>query len=180
MEQPANSPENTRPDGAEPASGAESGALASEHKEEERLDSEALIDAAFRGELARVKEILEGMKTNGVDINHQNKDRYTALMRACSNGLTEVALELLKVDGIDVNIQTSDGVTALMLACINGLTGVVLKLLKVDGLDVNVQNSYERTALMIACYKGHADIARRCCETVESTDTSNIATKETL
>ena len=73
MEQPANSPESSRPDGAELASRAEGGASASEHKEEERLDSNALIDAADRGELARVKEIIEGMKTNGVDVNHQNK-----------------------------------------------------------------------------------------------------------
>ena len=74
MEQPANSPENetSRPDGAEPASGTEGGASVSEHKEEERLDSEALIDAAHRGDLARVKEIIEGMKTNGVDINRQD------------------------------------------------------------------------------------------------------------
>ena len=71
MEQPANSPENSRSDGAEPALGTEGGASAREHKEEEeRLDIEALIDAAKRGELARVKEIIGGTKTNGVDINH--------------------------------------------------------------------------------------------------------------
>ena len=65
MEKPADSPESSRPDGAEPAkSRAEGGASASKHKEEERLDSEALIDAANRGELARVKEIIVGMKTN--------------------------------------------------------------------------------------------------------------------
>ena len=74
MEQPADSPENSRPDGAEPASGAEGGFSAREHKEEERIDSKALIDAACRGELARVQEIIEGMKTNRVDINHQDNN----------------------------------------------------------------------------------------------------------
>ena len=73
MEQPANSPENSRPDGAEPASGAEGGVLASEHKEKERLDGKALTNAADRGELARVIEIIGGMKMNGVDINHQDR-----------------------------------------------------------------------------------------------------------
>ena len=69
MEQPADSPEGSLPDGAEPAtSRADCGASASEHKEEEILDSEALIDAAKRGELARVKEIIQGMKAIGVDI----------------------------------------------------------------------------------------------------------------
>ena len=49
MEQPANSLESSRPDGAEPASGAEGATSATEHKEEKRLDSEALIVAANRG-----------------------------------------------------------------------------------------------------------------------------------
>jgi uncharacterized protein len=160
MEQSADSPESSRSDGAEPAtSRAEGGASASEHKEEERLDSEALIDVARRGELARVKEIIEGMKTNGVDINHQDSHGWTALMLACYKDHREVALELLKVDGLDVNIQNRNGYTALMRACSKGLTEVLIELLKVDGIDVNVQNSCGWTALMRACYNGHADIA---------------------
>ena len=103
MEQHADSPESSRPDGAEPAR-AEGGASASEHKKEIRLHSEALIVAANRGELARVKEIIQGMKTNGVDINHQDSDGYTAFMMACFYRRKEVALELLKIDGLDVNI----------------------------------------------------------------------------
>ena len=42
--------------------------------------------AAIRGELARVKDIIQGMKTNGVDINHRDCYGNTALMRACDNG----------------------------------------------------------------------------------------------
>ena len=93
MEQPADSLESSRPDGAEPASRKEGGASASQHKEEERLDSEALIDAAIRGELARVKETIEGMKTNGVDISHQDNCGWTALIWACSKGFKEPAAE---------------------------------------------------------------------------------------
>ena len=159
MEQLANSLENFRPDGAELASGAEGEASASAHKEEERLDSKALIDAADRGELARVKEINEGMKKNGVDINFQGKYGLTALMWACINGHKEVALELLKVNGLDFNVQENDGRTALMWACSNGLTEVVIELLKVDGLDVNIQNKGGWTALMRACSNGHTDAA---------------------
>ena len=160
MEQPSDAPESSRPDEAEPVtSRAEVKASTSEHKEEERLDSDALIDAADRGELARVKEIIKGMKTNGVDINRQDSVGYTALMMACSNGRKEVALELLKVDGLDVNIQNCHGYTALIWACYNGHTEVVLELLnKVDGLDVNLQDGGEWTALMKACFYSHADI----------------------
>jgi hypothetical protein len=156
MEQPANSSESSRPDGTELAtSRAEGGASASEHQEEERLDSEALIVAADRGELARVKEIIEGMKTNEVDINRQGSNGRTALIAACYYGLSDVALELLKVDGLDANVQDRSGYTALMIACIKGLTGVFIELLKVDRLDVNVQDSRCRnTALLWACSNG--------------------------
>ena len=160
MEQPADSPEGSLPDGAEPAtSRADCGASASEHKEEEILDSEALIDAAEGGELARVKEIIDGMKTNGVDINHQDGYGETALIWACINEHTEVALELLKVDGHDINVQDSDGNTALTLACYYGLTEVVTELLKVGGFDINVQDSNGETALMRACYNGLTEVA---------------------
>ena len=80
MELPANSPEKSRPDGAEPASRVEGGASVRKHKEEERLDSKAWIDAAERGKLARLKEIIEGMKTNGVNINHKDEYGFTALI----------------------------------------------------------------------------------------------------
>ena len=122
------------------------------------MDSEVLIAAANRGELARVKEIIQGMKTNGVDINHQKYGK-TALMEACFNGHKEVALELLKVDGIDVNIQSSGGWTALMWACIHGHKEVALELLEVDGIDVNIQSSGGWTALIFVCFKGHASRA---------------------
>jgi hypothetical protein len=159
MEQHADSPESSRPDGAEPAtSRAEGGASASEHKEE-RLDSEALIDAANRSKLARVKEIIQGMKTNGVDINHQDSDGDTASIWACYNGRKEVVLELLKVDGLDVNIQSRNGYTALMMACVSNSLEVVIELLKVDGLKVNLQSSDGRTALTWACSKCNTDIA---------------------
>ena len=77
--------------------------LMDEDMEKERF-SEALIVAAYRGELARVKEIIEGMKTNGVDINHRGKYGFTAFIWACFNGLAEVVIELLEVDGLDDNI----------------------------------------------------------------------------
>ena len=151
MKQPADSPENSRPNGAEQVTlRTEGGAPASEDKEEERLDSKALIKAANRGELARVKEIVEGMKTNGVDINHQDRDGDTALMMACNEGLAEVALELLKVDGLDVNLQNSDGETALIMACSNGHTEVALELLRDPRVDRHIKNNDESNALTMA------------------------------
>jgi hypothetical protein len=151
---------SSRPDGADPAiSQTEGGSSASEHKKEERLDIKALINAANRGELARVKEIVEGMKTNGVDINHQGVYGFTALIWACFIGHKEVVIELLKVDELNVNVQDNYGRTALIWACFYRHTEVVIELLKVDRLDVNIQSSDGWTALMNACRHGRADIA---------------------
>ena len=136
MEQPADSLESSRPDGAEPST---SRALASEHKEEKRSDSNVLLDAVNRGEIASLNEIIQSMKTNGVGINRQDCYAWTALMKACSEGLTEVALELLKADG-NVNVQDRRGWTALIWACSEGLIEVALELLKVDGVDINIQD----------------------------------------
>ena len=52
----------------------------------------------------------------------------TPLTKACTDGLTKMALELLKVDGLNFNIQDSDGWTALMEACLRGPTEVALVL----------------------------------------------------
>ena len=161
MEQPADSPENSRPDGAEPASEAEGGVSASEHKEKERLDSEALIDAAEQGELARVKEIIGGMKTNGVDINRQECSGYTALMRACANNDSEVALELLKIDGLDINIQSNDGCTALIWACIYGRAFVALELLRDPRVDRHIIDSWGDSALDHARREGVTAVVTR-------------------
>jgi hypothetical protein len=70
------------------------------------------------------------LKVVGLNVNNQNRDGYTALISACSDGLTEMALELLKVDGLDVNVQDSRGGTALIWACCNGHADTALALLR--------------------------------------------------
>ena len=156
MEQPANSSENSRPDGAEPASRTEGESSAGEHKREERLDSEALIAAANRGELARVKEIIEGMKTNGVNINHQGNDGcHTALIWASLRGRKKVVIELLKVDGLDVNVQNNYGRTALIWACIYGHTVVALELSKVNGIIRVIYVYYTCNIRVLRVYTTH-------------------------
>ena len=162
MEQPADSPESSRPDGAESASRAEGGVSASEHKEEERLESWiALIDAASRGELARVKDLIEGMKTNGVDINCQYCYGYTALMLACVDGYADVALELLKVDGLDVNVQNRHGYIALIKACSYGHADVALGLLRDPRVDRHIKNSDGSDALVLARNMGLTAVVTR-------------------
>jgi ankyrin repeat protein len=101
---------------------------------------------------------LELLKVDGVDVNIQDRGRYTALMWACSKGLAEVALELLKFDGVAVNNHGIGGDTALMWACSHCFIEVALELLKIDGVDVNYHGISGDTALMRACSKGLTEV----------------------
>ena len=162
MEQPADSPESSLPDGAEPStSRVEGGASVSKHKEEERLDSMALINTANRGELAKVKEIIDGMKTNGVDINHKCSNGLTAVIWVCFNGHKEVALELLKVDGLDINTQDRYRWTALIRACSNGYADAALALLRDPRVNRHIKNRHGSNALAVARNKGLTAVVTR-------------------
>ena len=55
---------------------------------------DALMDAVYEGNLAKVKEFVE----NGANVNLTNKKGYTALMYASENGHTDI-VEFLKSVG---------------------------------------------------------------------------------
>ena len=93
---------------------------------------------------------LELLKDNRIDVNIQDSDGRTALMRACSKGHTEVALELLKVDGIDVNAQSKGARTALMMACFKGHADIALALLQDPRVDRHLKHSNGSNALTLA------------------------------
>ena len=169
MEQPANSPENSRPDGAEVASGAEDEALISKHKEEDRLDSRVLTVVADRDELARVKEthdhtevVIELPKVDGPYINVQGRGGWTPLIKACINGHIEVVIELLKDYGLDINVQGRNGYTALIWACIKGHDDIALKLLRDPRIDRHVITIFKINALAWARNKGLTAVVTRC------------------
>eukprot|EP00757_Euglenozoa_sp_SAG-D1_P016959 gene16959-22868_t len=65
----------------------------------------------------------------GADIQAKNQDGYTALMRACANGHSNVVETLLRA-GADIQAKTQRGWTALMRACANGHSNVVEMLLQ--------------------------------------------------
>lgn len=70
-----------------------------------------LMKAAGKGDLARVKELVEG----GADVNEVRRDNQTALIAAAQSGHEKVALYLVK-KGADVNMTNAYGWTALSQA----------------------------------------------------------------
>ena len=83
-----------------------------------------LIKAAGRGDLARVKALLDAK----ADVNAKLEDCTTALIFASQKGYLEVVRALLD-EKADVNTKGTSGATALTLASMNG-NRKILDLLK--------------------------------------------------
>ena len=78
-----------------------------------------------------IKNDIEGVKkliADGVDINIQSKNGYTALIIASYHGYTEI-VKILFEEGADINIQNNEGDTALTHAEKQGHVEIV-KILK--------------------------------------------------
>jgi ankyrin repeat protein len=93
-----------------------------------------------------------------ININSQNSDGWSALMKVVEDTKTKVSIDVLKFllnnDDINVNLQNSDGWSALMLS--SRLTNststeeTVQLLLKHHDINVNLQNNELLTALIIS------------------------------
>ena len=122
-----------------------------------------LCDAALRGDLARVRALLD----QGADVNGTYGGGVTALMKAAGlplmasiraqyPGSPEV-MRLLVARGADVNAQTRSGRTALMEAVASSSSESVRILLEA-GANVNGADRHGETALMRAASLGLDDV----------------------
>jgi ankyrin repeat protein len=104
---------------------------------------------------------------NKLNLDLQDWDGRSALLCACEEGHTEIALALIR-SGADLSLSskasenTSEkcfGRTPLIEACERGLGNVVSALVSC-GANLNQGDSRGRTALIAACMWGHDDIAK--------------------
>ena len=118
--------------------------------------NQALIEAAWSGDVERVKELLA---TKGVDINSKTeKSGWTALMLAATEGHCDVVKALVE-NGADVNAKDVISNTALMSASMNGHTDAV-KLLLASGANVNDKDYYGFTPVIKAATYGRCDTVK--------------------
>ena len=127
------------------------------------INHHELIIAANGGHVAIVEYFLS--LSDKVNINKQDKNGWTALMKACSEGFKEVVRVLLDNPLIDVNITSNDGsFAALHLACArdkdNNNKTIVSMLLDHENIQVNKADAAGTTPLIIACYQGHLWLLR--------------------
>ncbi|MBI5205625.1 MAG: ankyrin repeat domain-containing protein [Nitrospirae bacterium] len=121
-----------------------------------------LIDAARRGDINAVKELLN----EGADVNTKDRADRTALNYAASGGYAEMAKALIE-KGANVNTKDSNGDTALMKAAFKGqFKGhrEIVKTLIANGADVNAKANNGWTALTAAAEKGSTEVVRLLIE----------------
>ncbi|MCY3986281.1 MAG: ankyrin repeat domain-containing protein, partial [Candidatus Dadabacteria bacterium] len=113
-----------------------------------------LIDQASRGDLRAVKDLIY----TGVDLDLQDKDKWTALMSASLMGRLEIVKTLVDA-GADLNLQDKYGKTALIHASLMGYLEIV-KILVDAGADLNLQDIDGLTALKRALNQNHKEVVK--------------------
>ena len=111
-------------------------------QEQEKLNGN-LFEAVAENDAAKVKELLDA----GTDINLQNTNGWTALMRATWAGYVKIAKLLLDY-GADPNTLDKEGWTALMWAAWGGHIKE-MEMLILAGADTGVRDLCDGTALDI-------------------------------
>ncbi|TMW59270.1 hypothetical protein Poli38472_004339 [Pythium oligandrum] len=119
-------------------------------------NGEALRDAAEKGNVSGVKELLE----KGTDVNASDEIDWAALHWASRNGHLDVVRFLLGHEACDMNASTKNGRTALHYASSEGYLDVVRLLLGHEACDVNPSDKDGRTALHSASSNGEAEVVR--------------------
>ncbi len=108
-----------------------------------------LHDAAYYGDLERVKELLK----KGADPNIKNYEGWTPLHIAASKGHVDIARLLLE-HGADPDAEDNYGFTPLHTAAYKGRVDMV-KLLLEYGADPSIRNRDGKTPLDLAREKGY-------------------------
>jgi ankyrin repeat protein len=122
-------------------------------------NNQCLIIASENGH----REIVVYLLEQGIDVNHQDEDEKTALMKASNGGRHKEIVRLLLQNKNLTTINKNDnlfGYTALIAVSLEGHTEMVKFLLGHKDIDVNKQDKYGRTALWYASSKGHTEIVK--------------------
>jgi ankyrin repeat protein len=119
----------------------------------------ALIDAAGRGDLAQVEQLL----AQGADVEASTAAGVTPLIAAAYRNHLAVAERLIAA-GADVNVQDNTRQSAYLISTSEGYLDL-LKLTLAHGADVHSKDSFNGTGLIRAADRGHVEIIRELLKT---------------
>ena len=104
---------------------------------------------------------MEILKTADPNVGAISDDHFTALINACDNEKTEVALEIIKTGKSNPYVlNDEDQNTALSIACENRMTEVALEIIKTGQSNFESVNSDGHSALMIAKHNGMDEVVQ--------------------
>jgi uncharacterized protein len=121
-------------------------------------NSPALVDAAARGQWAKVLVLLDG----GAPIESRAdtaRSRNATPVLAATQGNHVDVVRLLIARGANVNAQDEQRDSAFLLASASGYTDIVQATLAA-GADLASTNRFGGTALIPACHYGHVETVR--------------------
>lgn len=119
-------------------------------KDNSKTDLNAWFHAAENGDIEAIKKLV-----NLVDINVQDKNGETALIKATSGQQAKIVKLLLAMPTVDVNVQSNNGMSALMCAVMRGNESILRLLLAMPAININAQSNCGNTALIYAASQQH-------------------------
>lgn len=138
--------------------------LASEEmKKEVRLDNEIVKSAIMKGDVDKLKNVLD----QGFEVDMPLQSGWTSLMYAANNGFVE-AVELLLKHKASPNYQY-DLFTPVMAVCVSTNRNEdqlvsCIKMLIDFGAKINVHDRHLMTPLMYAAKQGYSKVVKVLCE----------------
>jgi len=102
-------------------------------------------------------DLVKDLMAEGLDVDSQDEDGETILMKAINYGTEDMVEYLLKVYKPDVNAVANDGSTALSLAVVQNDYQLARDLMKY-GVDINLPDKTGETPLINAVYSDSEDM----------------------
>ena len=127
------------------------------------------VKAAQNGDLNEVKRLFA---LNPSIINEKDREKDTALMKACRDCNAVNVVAFLLENGANINVRDTIDQTPLIIASQNGCTDIVRMLLDA-GADIHHRNDQGENALISAAQEGHIDTVKFLLEAGADVNQSN-------
>jgi ankyrin repeat protein len=127
------------------------------------------VKAAQNGDINEVKRLFY---LNPDIINEKDREKDTAIMKACRDCNTVNVVAFLLENGANINDRDTIDQTPLIIAAFNGCTDIV-KMLLDAGANIEHKNDQGENALISAAQEGHIDTVKLLLEAGADVNQSN-------
>ena len=127
------------------------------------------VKAAQNGDLNEVKRLFA---LNPDIINEKDREKDTAIMKACRDCNNINVVVFLLENGANINIRDTIDQTPLIIAAFNGCRDIV-KMLLDAGANIEHKNDQGENALISAVQEGHIDVVKVLLEAGADINQSN-------